>query len=186
MPLSLPAEREALHNRDITIRGYLRADGLVDVEAQLTDTKTYTFSNEDRGEIPPGEPLHRMWLRMTVDDKMNIVACEAATDYAPWTPCPAAAPNFSRLAGLRIRPGFLRDALSRVDGPEGCTHIRELLQQVATTAYQTMYSVRMKRGVRMDDTPILLDTCLAYAGDSPVVGRRWPHLYRPKETEPAE
>ena len=186
MPLSPAADRDLLHTREIAIHGYLRADGLVDVEAHLTDTKSYTFSNEDRGEVPAGEPLHGMWLRMTVDDRLNIVACEAVTDYAPWTPCPAAAPNFSRLAGLRIKPGFLRDALARVDGPEGCTHIRELLQQVATTAYQTMYSVRMKRGVRMDDRPLMLDTCLAYASDSPITARRWPHLYRPKETEPAE
>ena len=187
MPLSQGAERELLHTREITICGYQRTDGLIDIEAQLIDTKSYTFTNEDRGEIPAGEPLHGMSLRMTVDDRLTIIACEAVTDYGPWAPCPAAAHSFSRLAGLRIRPGFLKHALERVAGAEGCTHLRELLQQVATTAYQTMYSVRMRRGVRMDDKPILLNTCLAYASDSPVVARRWPELYQPKEaTEAAE
>ena len=39
MPLSTPQERELLHSRDIVLRGYQRADGLYDIEAQLTDTK---------------------------------------------------------------------------------------------------------------------------------------------------
>jgi hypothetical protein len=41
MPLSSPQEREPLHSRDIVLRGYRRADGLYDIEAQLTDTKSY-------------------------------------------------------------------------------------------------------------------------------------------------
>src|SRR5574340_319824 len=57
MPLSKPANRELLHQRDITVRGYQRPDGLLDIEAHLTDTKSYSFPNEDRGEIPAGEPL---------------------------------------------------------------------------------------------------------------------------------
>jgi hypothetical protein len=186
MPLSPAADRDLLHTRAITIRGYRRADSLFDIEAELNDTKPYAFSNDDRGEIPAGEPLHGMFLRMTVDERLNIVSCEAVTDYGPYAICPSAAPNFARLAGLRIKPGFLRDALARVAGPEGCTHLRELLQQVATTAYQTLYSAKMRQGKRLDDKPVLLNTCLAYASDSPVVARRWPDLYRPKEAEAAE
>jgi hypothetical protein len=40
MPLSPPQERELLHSRDIVLRGYQRADGLYDIEAQLTDAKS--------------------------------------------------------------------------------------------------------------------------------------------------
>src|ERR1700724_127118 len=51
MPLSEPHERELLHLRDIALRGYRRADGLFDIEAHLTDTKTYGFPSEDRGFV---------------------------------------------------------------------------------------------------------------------------------------
>ena len=68
MPLSPPQERELLHSRDIVLRGYRRADGLYDIEAQLTDTKSYGFGNRDRGYIEAGEPIHGMWLRLTVDE----------------------------------------------------------------------------------------------------------------------
>lgn len=185
MPLSEPAERELLHLRDIAIRGYRRADGLFDIEAHLTDSKTYEFSNQDRGHIEVGEPLHGMWLRMTLDEGLTIVACEASTEFAPYTVCPDAAPNFSRLAGLSIKRGFLKAAADRIGGTAGCTHLRELLQQIATTALQTIYAVR-RQPERPDsaEKPTLLNTCFAYATDSPVVRRRWPHLYTGPDSAP--
>ena len=202
MPLSLPQERELLHSRDIVLRGYQRADGLYDIEAQLTDAKTYGFGNHDRGYVGAGEPIHGMWLRLTVDEQRNILACEAAMDHTPYSICPTAAPNFARLAGLRIKPGFLKEAAKRIGGTAGCTHLRELLQQVATTAYQTIDPARAKREAdaageadragsdkldarisdKMGGAPAILNTCVAYGTDSPVVRRRWPHLY----TGPAE
>jgi hypothetical protein len=128
MPLSEPQERELLHLRDIALRGYRRSDGLFDIEAHLIDTKSSGFSSEDRGFVAAGEPLHGMWMRMTVDEDLTIVACEASTDFGPYAICPGAAPNFARLAGLSVKRGFLRAAAERVGGVEGCTHLRELLQ----------------------------------------------------------
>src|SRR5579864_976025 len=145
MPLSPSQERELLHSRDIVLRGYRRTDGLYDIEAQLTDTKSYGSANRDRGYIDAGEPIHGMWLRLTVDETRHIVACEAASDFTPYSICTAAAPNFTQLAGLQIKPGFLKEATRRIGGTLGCTHLRELLQQMATTAYQTIDPARAKR-----------------------------------------
>ncbi len=135
MPLSQPAEREHLHTRAIEINGYRRSDGLYDIEAHLTDRKSYGMANVDRGYIEAGEPLHEMWMRLTLDEHMNITAVEAVSDQTPYKLCPSAAPNFARLAGLQIKGGFLREATRLVGGTSGCTHLRELLQQMATTAY---------------------------------------------------
>jgi hypothetical protein len=190
VPLSPPTSRQELHTRTITLRGYERADGLYDIEAQLTDTKTRPFSNAHRGEVQPGTPLHGMWMRMTVDERLNVIDCEAATDFAPYELCPNAAPNFARLVGLRIKPGFLKEASLRVGGTIGCTHLRELLQQMATVAFQTVQPARARRRPQSDghldgktaEKPAILNTCIAYGTDSPVVRRYWPHLY----TGPAE
>lgn len=190
MALSDPVERELLHLRDIALRGFRRADGLFEVEAQLTDAKTYGFGNADRGWIEPGVPLHGMRARMTVDETGLIVAFEAATEHGPYTICPAAAANFGRLAGLRIGPGFLRAAAGRVGGVQGCTHLRELLQPMATVAFQTLTATRAKTAAPVSDRPpggqdgdgraatkpALLDTCLAYASGGEVARRTWPHL----------
>ncbi len=203
MPLTQAAAREKLHTRVIQICGYRRADWLYDIEAQLADAKSYGFVNRDRGYVDPGEKLHGMWLRLTLDDTMTIVASEAATDYAPYTVCPSAAPAFDHLAGLRIKPGFLREATHRVGGNVGCTHLRELLQQMATTAYQTISPYRawrdaQRRGEAAEpgsdklDTRIaqkmlggpasIVNSCRAYASDGPIVRRRWPQLYTGTDT----
>ncbi len=182
MPLSPSVERTPLHRRAIQIDGYARADGLYDIEAQLLDTKAHEFVTEHRGRLAPGAPLHGMWVRLTVDERMEIVAAEACTDHGPYATCPGGAESYGRLVGLRIRSGFLREANARMAGPAGCTHLREMLQEIATTALQTIWSVRSQRraaaGQQDDDGAArMLDTCHAYAADGPVVRARWPHLY---------
>ncbi len=190
MPLPPPsAPRQLEHLRDIALRGYLREDGLCDIEAHLTDTKTYGFDSEHRGHLGAGDPLHGMWVRMTVDEAMRIVTCEAVSDHTPYAVCTDAAPAFARLAGLTIGAGFNRAVNERVGGVQGCTHIRELLAQMATVAFQTMFSVRQKRAREARAAreaagealpppparrPALLGTCFAYAPSSPVVRARWP------------
>ena len=194
MPLSPSTPRTQLHTRDIQIKGYEREDGLFDIEAQLTDTKTYGFDNEHRGFVEPGRPLHGMWVRLTVNDRMVIVAAEAVTDHGPYHSCGGGALSYANLVGLRIQAGFLREANARMRGPAGCTHLREMLQEIATTALQTMWPVRERRaeaaraaaraaGAAMperdeaDGSARLLDTCYAYASDGQVVQERWPQHF---------
>jgi hypothetical protein len=198
MPLSPPAPRRLDHLRDIALRGFIREDGLADIEAHLTDTKTYGFPSEHRGRIEPGDALHGMWVRMTVNEAMQIVACEAVSDHTPYAVCTEAAPNFSRLVGLTIGPGFNRMVNERVGGIAGCTHIRELMAQMATVAFQTLFSVRAKRAREAKAAraasgapeppkrrPPLLGTCLAYAPSSSVVRQRWPEYSDLAEANPA-
>jgi hypothetical protein len=201
MPLSPPADREPLHTRRIEIQGYRRADGRFDIEGHLTDTKPYGFPNHDRGFIAANEPVHDLWLRMTVNEHMLIVTCEAASDRTPYAVCPQAAPNFAMLAGLTIRPGFLRAATERVRGIMGCTHLREMLQQMATTAFQTISPERTRNELKEDPAgsdrfdaritekigraPAMLNTCVAYGTGSPVVRRRWPQHYTGPKLPPA-
>lgn len=193
MPLSPPESRELMHLRDIALRGFARADGLFDIEAELADTKTYGFDSESRGHVAPGERLHGMAARMTVNEDMTIVAFEAAIDDSPYPEvCPGAAPNFAALAGLAIGPGFVRAAMQRVGGTAGCTHLRELLQQMATVAYQTLYPVRMRKHRRIAPetgprpAPALLNTCHGWSSASPVIHRGWPHLFTGAEPQTAD
>ncbi|WP_142850133.1 DUF2889 domain-containing protein [Telmatospirillum sp. J64-1] len=185
MPLSPPADREHIHTRKVTCTGYRRADGLWDIEGHMTDVKTYAFPNKDRGGIAAGEPIHEMWLRVTLDDDMLIHAVEAVTDHSPFTLCPSIAPSFSELKGLRIDKGFMRELRSRFGGRQGCTHLVELFGPLATTAFQTIYPLRKKRMETEGKTPRpgLLDTCHALASDSEVVRREWPEFYTGPKAE---
>ena len=184
MPLSEPVQRDKLHTRAIVLDGYRRADGLYDVEATIADTKTYGFDNSDRpgGRIEAGEKLHHMLARITYDEDLLIVAAEASLEAGPFADCPGAAASYGKLVGLTIKAGFLRAANERLGGTVGCTHLRELLQQMATVAMQTMWPVRGRREPAPDPDakpgpPRMLNTCHGYRSDGPAVKQRWPHAY---------
>ncbi len=63
MSLPPPLPRDELHLRRMEMRGYRRHDGLYDIEAHLTDTKTTPLERSE-GTVPAGMPLHDMWLRL--------------------------------------------------------------------------------------------------------------------------
>lgn len=187
MPLPAPAAREALHKREVVCRGYRRADGLWDIEGHLVDTKDYDFRSRFRGAVPAGDPVHDMWIRLTVDDDLVVREVHVAVHNSPYPLCPAVIPNFQRLKGLPIARGWRRAVRERLGGVHGCTHLVEMLAPLATAAFQTIYPVRAKRGEVDGDPerrPLLLNSCHAYAETSPVVRELSPAHYR--EPAPGE
>jgi hypothetical protein len=173
-----------MHTRTVTCRGYLRDDGLWDIEGHLVDTKPFPIPSEDRGGmISAEEPLHEMWIRLTVDLDLVVHDVEAVTDHSPYSVCPNITGNFKVLKGLTIKSGWTQKTRELLGGVKGCTHLVELLGPVATTAFQTVYGARVKRdaGKPVAQRPGLVDSCHAYAADGPIVLRRWPQFYSGKE-----
>jgi hypothetical protein len=192
MPLSQSKPRQHIHTRQVECRGFRREDGLWDIEGHLTDVKTYGFESEYRGTVRPGDPVHEMWIRITVDDELVVRAIEAVTDKSPFPVCRDITPNFQRLSGLSLRPGFLPQVRERLGGVEGCTHLVELMGPIATTAFQTIYPYRhrvlrdagappMKPG-KPGEKPRLIDTCHAFKSDGEVVKRLWPEFHTGPKT----
>ena len=177
MPLSLPAARNTVHQRTIGCEGFLRDDGLWDIEAHLLDTSARRVPSDYRGTIEAGEPIHEMSVRITIDDQMLIHAAQASTDFGPNRICPAATAGFASLTGLRIGPGWIRQVKQRIGGVKGCTHLTELLRPVATTAFQTLASAGLLDEPADGRPPIFLDACHAYARDGALVRQRWPAFY---------
>ena len=92
--------REPLHRRAIEIRGYKREDGLYDIEGHLVDSKGYDFKVA-AGVRHAGEPVHDMWLRITVDRELKIVDAAAAMDAMPYVDhCNQIVPAYKLLIGL--------------------------------------------------------------------------------------
>ena len=186
MPLAESAPRKLLHNRTVTCRGYEREDGLWDIEGQMTDVKNYNFNNHDRGEIKAGEPLHEMWIRLTIDLNFLIHDAEASTDHSPYTICPEIVSRYKQLIGMRIGPGWNLKIRQLFNGVNGCTHITELLGPVATTAYQTLFSRRAQQTPKNANgkPPRILNSCHALASDSVAVLRNWPQFYTGSDSAP--
>lgn len=180
MPLPAPAPRTLKHTRTIECTGYEREDGLWDIEGHLVDTKTYVHSRRDGGrERQPGDPVHHMWLRLTIDLDLKIHDVEAVTDSSPYETCGNITVNFKKLVGLTIGPGWRKAIAERVGGVLGCTHLVELLGPVGTTAYQATGRAREARnaGKPVTKKPYQINSCHIYKDDAPAVLERWPEFY---------
>jgi hypothetical protein len=189
MPLTAAAPRKLIHTRTIQCKGYEREDGLWDIEANIVDVKAVPHSRRNGGEPRrPGEPVHDMWLRLTIDLDMLVHDVEAQTDASPYPVCPEITRNFKRLVGLKIGPGWRREIAARVGGVEGCTHLVELLGPLGTTAFQATGRAREARnaGNPITKKPYQIGSCHVYKEDSPAVLERFPAYYKGALPAPAD
>jgi hypothetical protein len=186
------AERELLHRRDFSFNAYLRADGLYEIQARMTDRKNYAFPNEWRGTIEANEPLHDMRVRVVLDSDFTIAEVAAETAASPYEICPAITPNFAALKGERIGRGWTKLLRQKFGGEHGCTHHVELLRTLATVAFQTIYGDQQRRRRETRSVPPAADagpgrrpdfigSCHALAADGEIVKKNWPDFYQPRE-----
>lgn len=175
--------RELLHRRTIEIEGYRREDGLYDVEAHLVDVKAVDMKLA-AGVRHAGEPIHGMWLRITVDRHLVIVDAQAAMDAMPYVEhCGAIVPAYRKLIGIAIRPGYTQKLKELFGGVKGCTHISEMAGALATATFQTLAGEKLQDPSRK---PFQLDRCHALDATGPAVARYYPRWYRGAEAiEPA-
>ncbi len=177
MPLPPAEDRELLHTRHIDCRGYRRADGLWDIEGHLLDTREEDMQTFGRGRIEPGEPLHEMWMRMTVDDELHVIDLQASIEHAPYPACPHFPKDrFAKLIGQQIAPGWTARVRLALGGVHGCTHLVELLGPLATTAVQTVYAWRGESVDRLHHQPPkdFINSCHSLVEDGEAARRLWP------------
>jgi hypothetical protein len=184
MPLSPPASRRELkHTRAITVQAYAREDGLWDIDARISDIKTFDTTLAS-GIRPAGEPVHDLALRVTIDTSMTIVGAEASSDAVPYPGhCNRIGPAYERLVGLSLMKGFRAGVKERLGGVEGCTHLTELAQVLPTAAIQAFAGTVFKTRDHADDTgaekPFQLDRCHALRSDGEAVALYYPRWHRP-------
>jgi hypothetical protein len=180
MPLSEPAARAAFHHRTVSVSGYRREDGLWDVEAALVDAKAYDYKEGLRGEMPSGRPIHHMAIRATVDDSLVIRAIEVATDAYPYPTCGEAASQLEQVIGEQIGSGWRDRVRRKLNRAENCIHLLELLDQLATVAFQTIESGHAPQGkdpmaaYSPKASPFFVNGCLAWREGGPMMLRYFP------------
>lgn len=181
MPLPDSPGRTELHLRRIEMRGFRRDDGLFEIEGRVTDTKSHPLPLPDRAEVPAGEPIHDMWVRLVLDEDLVVRDIVAASDVTPYAECAGADAAMTSLVGARIRAGWAMLVKERLGGAKGCTHLMELLLPMATCAYQTVAPMRMSRPAILDarGEPVKIDSCFAYARHRGLVKKRWPTFHVP-------
>nr|WP_314526435.1 DUF2889 domain-containing protein [uncultured Pseudomonas sp.] len=168
--------RRLIHQRKVECQGFLRADGLWDIEGSLSDSKTHPVTLVEGRTVGPGQTYHGMSIRLTLDDDFVVHEVRVVMAHVPTSECRGAEAAYQQLLGERIGPGFSRRIKTLFGGVGGCVHLTELLLPIATTAFQTIPMARAMVAPRTaqdteafrDATGKLLNTCHALREDSPV------------------
>lgn len=181
MPLSPPVPRRRhVHTRRIEVQGFLRDDGLYDLDARLTDTKAMDYPIAS-GLRRAGDPVHDLLLRVTIDPEFNVVDVEAVSDWVPYPGgCDTIGPAYRQLIGLNLVRGFRRTVGEMFADVRGCSHITELLLSLPTVAIQTFATFR-KENEDTGEKPFQLDRCHALETTSATVMRYYKPWCRGKD-----
>jgi hypothetical protein len=175
--------RRLMHRRSIECTGYLRDDGLWEVEARLLDSKPFVQHDHFRGQLQPGDPVHDIGVRLAVDDSLTIREAEATMRATPFPTCIEVEQILQCLVGERIGRGWRELVRRKIGRLDTCTHLSELLGPAVTTLYQTMSngktpdgrsSLEDRRGA--PERPFFLGGCHSWRTDGPVVAELFPQF----------
>jgi hypothetical protein len=178
MPLpDTEVERELTHTRRVRYEGYKRKDGLWDIEAHLTDIKNHDYALKT-GVRRAGQPIHSMWVRVTVDRSLTIVDAHASSDAVPYAGgCETIAPAYRKLIGLSLVKDFRKRVRESLGGVRGCTHMTEMLGGLPTAAIQT-FAGEIPEEREDGSKPFQLDQCHALETTTQTVKKYYPKWFR--------
>lgn len=175
MPLSQPTiTRTPQHIRQVNYRSFEREDGLWDIEGELLDTKAIDLPRPNgEGIRKAGDPIHHMLIRVTVNTQLVVQAIEACMQAHPVQGCPAALDAMQRMVGCSMARGWRKAIETNLAGITGCTHMRELLNNMATATFQSIVSAF---STTPDQPPAYLGRCTGWSFNGPAVMQYYPQF----------
>jgi hypothetical protein len=185
MPLPTPDARRHLHSRVISFEGFVRDDGLWDMEGRLVDRKSHDYHDHLGNCRHAGEPIHDMSVRLTLTDQRVVTAACASLDVVPYTSCTEVQQGVQALVGARIGEGWKQTVRERLPLVLSCTHLSELLVTMATAVYQTQsmgkdpeHNNPWAAMRELTVAPHFVDKCRSWRLDGEVAQSVFPLLYR--------
>lgn len=181
----MTSERTLLHTRAATFQGFLRADGLWDIEAEMRDARDYDSLVPEKLLLAANVSLHHLFIRLVLDDALTIQDISVRMEATPFGECRQMEQALQCMRGVTLGAGWRKTISDRLGGVRGCTHLSELLFNMATVAFQTISAHRAQQRRRAGQTdaaltepPHFLDRCHTWRLDGPVVMRHFPQFQR--------
>lgn len=184
--------RRMVHTRSVICRAYRLENGLLEIEAELSDEKGQQVDFRSRPAVPPGQFMHRMAVTLVLDDDYTIHDARATTKTAPWPMCGGTDDAYRKLVGLRIGPGFSQKVKELLGGVQGCTHVTELVAQAANTYMQASWPDRIARQMAVSQDPRqwpdrstlgFVNHCHAWRQDGDTLRQEYPELVAPPKAD---
>lgn len=175
------AERQLKHRRQIDVQVFSRGNGMWEVDAVLTDTKTRD-TPMFQGVRPAGTPIHDMLLRLVVNEQFDVVEAGSETRWMPYTgSCDQHGDAYAQLVGLNLMQNFRGALRKRVGGVLACTHITELAQVLPTAVVQAFAGevINTRGDSGQASRPFQIDRCHALRAAGEVVRLHYPRWFSP-------
>jgi hypothetical protein len=87
--------RQLIHRRQVEGQGFLRPDGLWDIEGRLSDSKTHPVTLNSGRYLEAGQNYHGMLIRLTLDDEFIIHEVDVQMPSVPTNECSGAAAAYA-------------------------------------------------------------------------------------------
>ena len=183
-------EREHLHTRTFEFNAYRRSDGMFDIEAQMRDFRGYDTVVLEKGVLPSGEPVHHMTITATVDEQLVVHTIMSRMLSTPFSYCGEVEDCLQSMVGAKMAQGWRHSINKRLGRTSSCTHLRELLVNMATAALQAIPTWQAQQRIKSGEPatpagvrPYYLGQCHSWKLDSPVVLAHFPQFFQPQEPD---
>ncbi|MDL2275406.1 DUF2889 domain-containing protein [Desulfosarcina sp. OttesenSCG-928-G10] len=169
--------QKKVHTRTISVDIYEgpSPDTLV-VEGRLQDRR-HLDTHYPEGHVEPPYTVHHMVIRMALClPEKTITEIEVEMPAIPNADCSDAQNSLEPIIGLRIAAGFMAAVRKKIPRKAGCTHLLELLSNMAPAAFQGAWSKRVSRPIDPDTfrrmSGGLKNTCYAWREGGELVRTR--------------
>lgn len=154
----------------------------------MTDSKPFPFALPGKS-LEPHQALHRMIIRVTFDEWLTVVDIATQMGDYPYAMCSDADQHMKRMIGCSMTKGWRQAIEDNLGKVQGCTHMRELLYNMATVAFQTLAPLSIERTKALMDKGLLnkapphLGQCHTFDLGSEVVREVFPMFYQPRQAQ---
>ena len=161
------SSRKAMHHRSIEHRTWMHEDGVLEIESRLIDTKAYDARVGFGRELPAGDALHDMSIRILLGADGLIRDIRLRMDSAPFDICTEVVRRFESLRGTGMGAGWNTLLSRHFGGINGCRHLIDLLRGMGTVAFQSLPVTGWTRETVVG----FRDSCYAFREEGPVMAR---------------
>ncbi|HOD36169.1 MAG TPA: DUF2889 domain-containing protein [Syntrophales bacterium] len=159
------------HTRTVEINTYEYDEQRLAVDGYLKDHRFQEYHLETGERRQPGL-MHHMTVYLLVNKKtLDIEDLHVKMPVVPDDHCREIINSMNLIKGLRITRGFTSKIKALIGGSKGCTHIVELLTQMATSTIQGQIAY-IQQGPLMSKLDIIRmveNSCWPWRSDGPII-----------------
>lgn len=171
-------KKDLIHSRTISVNTFEEDDETISIEGSLVDERYNPYIIYATQESHEPGIVHHMKVDMTLSiPSLRILSIVAEMPVVPNGDCLEIKNSVKKAQGMEIKPGFTSDLRNLLGNINGCIHLTNLIQVMASSAVQGIwtYFSRLRGGQRVKmpntDMGMVINSCWMWREDGPFLRR---------------